>query len=68
MNFFEALPLRSEVGEKELYRAVNILDKIDVKVISVVLNRVKLQKGKHYKAVMEKYLNLIHSNIKKVSK
>lgn len=54
-----------EVGEKELYRAVNILDKMDIKVISVVLNRVKLQRGKYYKVAMEKYHHLIHPNIKK---
>ncbi|UCD91026.1 MAG: hypothetical protein JSW04_06260 [Desulfobacterales bacterium] len=56
-----------EVGEKELFRAVNILDKIDVNVISVVLNRVKLKRGKYYRSAIEKYHRLIRPNIRKRS-
>lgn len=56
------------VTEKELFRAVSVLDKIDAKVISVILNRVKLQKKKHLGSVMGKYYNLVAEGIKKVKK
>jgi len=56
------------VAEKELFRAVRALDKIDVKVIAVVLNRVKFQKGKYYKTIMEKYYHLVNPKKKKVEK
>jgi len=44
--------------EKELFRAVKALDRLDVQVISVVLNRVKLLRGKYYKSVMKDYYSL----------
>jgi Mrp family chromosome partitioning ATPase len=50
-----------EVREKELFRAVKTLDKIGVEVISVILNRVKLKRGKYYKSTMKKYHQLVDS-------
>jgi Mrp family chromosome partitioning ATPase len=50
------------VKEKELYRAVSTLDKIGVEVISVVLNRAKLKRGKYYKSVIKKYNQLVDAN------
>jgi capsular exopolysaccharide synthesis family protein len=47
------------VKEKELFRAVSMLDKIGVKVISVVLNRAKLKRGKYYKSSIKKYYKLV---------
>jgi len=47
-----------EVTESELFRAVKLLDKINIKVVSVVLNRVMFQRGKYYKKTMEKYYSL----------
>ena len=49
------------VREKELLRAVKTLDKIGVEVISVILNRVKLKRGKYYKSTMKKYHQLVDS-------
>lgn len=49
------------VREKELFRAVKTLDKIGVEVISVILNRVKLKRGKYYKSTMKKYHQLVDS-------
>jgi capsular exopolysaccharide synthesis family protein len=54
-----------EVKEKELFRAVNMLNKIGVKVISVVLNRVKLKRGKYYKSNIKSYYQLVNANPKK---
>jgi len=56
-----------KIREKELFRAVSILDKIDVKVISVVLSRVKSQRERYYKSAIEKYYNLTNQNNKKAS-
>jgi polysaccharide biosynthesis transport protein len=56
------------ISEKQLFRAAYNLDKVGVKVISVVLNRVKFQKGKYYKPHMEKYYHLINRSIEKVKK
>jgi succinoglycan biosynthesis transport protein ExoP len=50
-----------EVREKELFRAVKTLDHIGVEVISVILNRVKLKRGKYYKSTMKKYHQLVDS-------
>ena len=50
------------VKEKELFRAVSMLDKIGVKVISVVLNRAKLKRGKYYKSSIKKYYKLVDAN------
>jgi len=50
-----------QVREKELFRAVKTLDKIGVEVISVILNRVKLKRGKYYKSTMKKYHQLVDS-------
>ena len=50
-----------QVREKELFRAVKSLDKIGVEVISVILNRVKLKRGKYYKSTMKKYHQLVDS-------
>ena len=50
-----------QVREKELFRAVKTLDKIGVEVISVILNRVKLKRGKYYKSTMKKYHQLVES-------
>jgi len=50
-----------QVSEPELFRAVKTLDQIDVKVISVVLNRAKLKRGKYYKTSMRKYHQLVDS-------
>jgi capsular exopolysaccharide synthesis family protein len=47
------------VKEKELFRAVSMLDKIGVKVISVVLNRAKLKRGKYYRSTIKKYYRLV---------
>ena len=47
------------VKEKELFRAVSMLDKIGVKVISVVLNRAKLKRGKYYRSTIKKYYQLV---------
>lgn len=49
----------AEVREKELFRAVDVLDKIDVQVISVVLNRVEFLRGRYYKDTMKSYYRLI---------
>jgi len=49
-------------GEKELFRAVDILDSIEVSVISVILNRIKLKKGRYYKSAMKGYYQLTHSD------
>ena len=49
------------VREKELFRAVKTLDKIGVEVISVILNRVKLKRGKYYRSTMKKYHQLVDS-------
>ena len=51
-----------QVREKELFRAVKTLDKIGVEVISVILNRVKLKRGKDYRSTMKKYHQLVDSN------
>jgi capsular exopolysaccharide synthesis family protein len=51
-----------EVREKELFRAVKMLDKIGVEVISVVLNRAKLKRGKYYKSNIKKYHQLVDAN------
>jgi Mrp family chromosome partitioning ATPase len=53
------------VKEKELFRAVSMLDKIGVKVISVVLNRAKLKRGKYYKSSIKKYYELVEANQRK---
>jgi len=53
------------VKEKELSRAVSMLDKIGVKVISVVLNRAKLKRGKYYKSSIKKYYELVEANQRK---
>ncbi|MFC1880341.1 GumC family protein [Thermodesulfobacteriota bacterium] len=50
-----------QVREKELFRAVKTLDKIGVEVISVILNRVKLKRGKYYRSTMKKYHQLVDS-------
>ena len=50
-----------QVSEPELYRAVKTLDRINVKVISVVLNRAKLKRGKYYKTSMKNYHQLVDS-------
>jgi len=50
-----------QVREKELFRAVKTLDKIGVEVISVILNRVKLKRGKYYRSTMKKYHQLVES-------
>jgi len=50
-----------QVSESELFRAVKKLDQINVKVISVVLNRAKLKRGKYYKTSMKKYHQLVDS-------
>jgi Mrp family chromosome partitioning ATPase len=56
-----------EVKEKELFRAVKTLDKIGVQVISVVLNRAKLKRGKYYKSNIKKYYQLVDANANKES-
>lgn len=54
------LVVQSEaVAENELFRWVRELDKARVKVISVILNRVKLQRGRYYKSAMEQYYRLV---------
>jgi capsular exopolysaccharide synthesis family protein len=53
------------VKEKELFRAVSMLDKIGVKVISVVLNRAKLKRGKYYKSSIKKYYKLVDASQRK---
>ena len=50
------------VTEKELYRAVKMLDKIGVEVISVVLNRAKLKRGKYYKSAINNYYQFVGAN------
>jgi len=50
-----------QVSEPELFRAVKTLDQINIKVISVVLNRAKLKRGKYYKTSMKKYHQLVDS-------
>jgi Mrp family chromosome partitioning ATPase len=54
-----------EVREKELFRAVKTLDKIGVEVISVILTRVKLKRGKYYKSTMKKYHQLVEAKADK---
>jgi capsular exopolysaccharide synthesis family protein len=51
-----------QVKEKELFRAVKTLEKSGVKVISVVLNRAKLKRGKYYKSSVKKYYQLVDSD------
>ena len=48
-----------QVKEKELFRAVKTLEKSGVKVISVVLNRARLKRGKYYKSSIKKYYQLV---------
>ncbi|MGD9211272.1 MAG: hypothetical protein PVI90_10875, partial [Desulfobacteraceae bacterium] len=48
-----------EVFEKALARMISLLDRIGVKVISVVLNRVHFQRGKYYQVTMKKYYQMI---------
>jgi len=50
-----------QVSEPELFRAVKTLDQIGVKVISVILNRAKLKRGKYYKSTMKQYHQLVDS-------
>ncbi|WP_300673933.1 hypothetical protein [Desulfoluna sp.] len=49
------------VIEKELSRAVHTLDSLEVKAISVVLNRVRFQRGRYYRDAMNKYYQLVHT-------
>jgi Mrp family chromosome partitioning ATPase len=49
-----------KVREKELFRAVKMLDKVDVQVVSIILNRVKFLRGKYYPKTMKSYYDLIH--------
>ncbi|BCS95202.1 hypothetical protein DSLASN_08340 [Desulfoluna limicola] len=49
------------VIEKELSRAVHTLDRLEVKAVSVVLNRVSFQRGRYYRDAMDKYYQLVHS-------
>jgi len=56
-----------QVSEPELFRAVKTLDQIGVKVISVVLNRAKLKRGKYYKSTMKQYHQLVDSKEDKES-
>ena len=51
-----------EVTEKELFRAVKMLDKIGVEVISVVLNRARLKRGKYYKSAIKNYYQFVGAN------
>ena len=51
-----------QVKEKELFRAVKTLEKSGVKVVSVVLNRAKLKRGKYYKASIKQYYQLVDAN------
>ena len=51
-----------EVREKELFRAVHMLNKVEVQVISVILNRVKFMRGKYYPKTMMSYYRLINSD------
>jgi capsular exopolysaccharide synthesis family protein len=51
-----------QVKEKELFRAVKTLEKSGVKVISVVLNRARLKRGKYYKSSIKKYYQLVEGN------
>jgi Mrp family chromosome partitioning ATPase len=51
-----------QVKEKELFRAVKSLEKSGVKVVSVVLNRAKLKRGKYYKASIKQYYQLVDAN------
>ena len=53
------LVMAEQVGEQELFRAVKTLDHIGVQVISVVLNRARLKRGKYYKSSMKKYHQLV---------
>jgi capsular exopolysaccharide synthesis family protein len=50
-----------QVKEKELFRAVKVLDKAGVKVISVVLNQAKLKRGRYYQASIKNYYKLVES-------
>lgn len=48
-----------KVREKELFSAIGVLDKIDVQVISVILNRVKFLRSRYYKDTMKNYYSFI---------
>lgn len=50
------------VFEKALARMVSLLDRIGVKVISVVLNKVRFQRGKYYQKLMDKYYNALNAS------
>jgi Mrp family chromosome partitioning ATPase len=50
-----------QVREKELFRAVKVLDMAGVKVISVVLNQAKLKRGRYYQSSIKNYYKLVES-------
>ncbi|VVS91329.1 GumC family protein [Desulfoluna spongiiphila] len=49
------------VVERELARAVHTLDRLEVKAISVVLNRVSFQRGRYYREAMDNYYSQVQS-------
>lgn len=53
------------VMEKELFRAVHTLDRLGVKAISVVLNRVTFQRGRYYRDAMATYYKQVHRTFNK---
>jgi len=50
------------VVEKELARAVHTLDRLEVKAISVVLNRVSFQRGRYYREAMDNYYRQVKTS------
>ena len=50
-----------EVKEKDLFKAVGMLEKIGVKVVSVVLNRIRSSRGKNYKSKIKNHYKLVEA-------
>ena len=48
-----------QAGEKELFKAVNSLDRAGVKVISVVLNRARLKRAGDIKSSVKDYIRMV---------
>ena len=56
-----------KVAESSLFRVVSMLDRIEVNVISVVLNRVKFRRGGYFKKAMGRYYKLIDPSRKRLT-
>ncbi len=55
------------VMEKELFRAIHTLDRLEIKAISVILNRVSFERGRYYRKAMEKYYRLVQTALKETA-